>query len=252
MSALLEVRGLTLTRGSRTLVRGLDLVLCAGQGLAILGRNGAGKTTLLHALAGLHPADDGDITLDGQAYRQWPPREAARRRGLLTQHPPDAFGATVFDLALMGRHPHLSRWAQERPEDRRLARQALTEVGLHDLADRPADTLSGGERQRLTIATLLTQAPPLMLLDEPLAHLDLGAHLPMLELLTQRAAATVMVLHDPTLAARFCDHTLMLFGDGHWLLGASQDIIHPETLGRLHGHPFVELHSAGRRVFLPA
>lgn len=254
MSALLEARGLTLRMGSRTLCRALDLVLTPNQSLAILGRNGAGKTTLLHTLAGLRAPESGAVWLAGQPYAAHAPKDAAQLRGVLMQHHADALAATALETALIGRHPHLSRWAVESEDDLRIARAALAAVGLAGFETRRADSLSGGERQRLAIATLLTQQPALRLLDEPLTHLDLGAQIPLLDLLSprQQGGATVMVMHDPTLAARFCDVALLLFDDGEWRLGGVDEVITPDALARLHGHPFHELHHDGRRVFVPA
>ena len=253
MSTLLDTRSLTVSRGGRTLVGQLDLQLAAGDRLAILGRNGAGKSTLLHTLAGLRAADAGTVRLAGKTYGEWHPREAARLRGLLPQQAVDAFGATVMETALIGRHPHLSRWQNESAEDERIAREALASVGLQSMSERRADTLSGGERQRLSIATLLTQAPQLLLLDEPLAHLDLGAQIPLLELITCKPdRAVAMVMHDPTLAWRFCTRALLLFDEGKWLLGEAGEVINTDTLSRLHGHRFRQFQDGEHRLFFPA
>jgi len=254
MSALIEARQLDLRRGGKWLARGLDLAIHEGQRVAILGKNGAGKSTLLHTLAGLHPPDAGRVQLAGHDYAHWSPRQAALLRGILTQHASEIFGATVLETALIGRHPHLPRWAIESAEDENIALAALAAVGLEALALRRADSLSGGERQRLSIATLLTQAPRVLLLDEPLTHLDLGSQVPMLQQVCEHAAggAVVMVLHEPHLALRFCTHALVMFDEGHWQFGPAEDVINAATLTRLHGHHFHEIREGGSRVFLPA
>ncbi|MBM4182520.1 MAG: ABC transporter ATP-binding protein [Betaproteobacteria bacterium] len=252
---LLACRGLTVSIGGKTVVSGLDLTLGSGACLVILGRNGAGKTTLLSTLAGLRVPDAGTVELDGQGYAALTPRAAARLRGWLSQHPVDAFPATVLETVLMGRHPHLSRWAWEGAEDHALAHAALKETGLEAFAARALATLSGGERQRVAIATLLVQQPRVWLLDEPLTHLDLNHQIAMLELFRQRMrtehTAAVMVLHDLNLAARYADQALLLHDDGRFDLGPAREVLTPERLTRLYGHPLREITDGGGRWFVP-
>jgi len=160
----------------------------------------------------------------------------------------------VLETALTGRHPHLGRWQWEGPEDLRIARQALADVGLAGLEERAVQTLSGGERQRLAIATLLTQEAPLMLLDEPLTHLDLNHQIAVLELLARRAASgagIISVLHDPGLAWRYADRVLLIYGDGDTDLGPADALLTPERLFRLYGHPLVRVAQNGRVAFIP-
>ncbi|OIQ98999.1 iron(3+)-hydroxamate import ATP-binding protein FhuC [mine drainage metagenome] len=253
---LLSARRLEIAVGDKTLVRSLDLSLNGGDTLAILGRNGSGKTTLLTTLAGLRLPSGGDVELLGEPYAAHEPRAAARLRGLLTQMQTDAFPASVLETALIGRHPHLSRWAWEGLADERIAREALAAVGLEGLEEREVHTLSGGERQRLGIATLLTQQPLLYLLDEPLAHLDLAHQIAMLELMKRYAAECragfVIVLHDMNLARRYCRRALLLFGDGRWREGASEEVLTAENLSELYGQPLRELPDGDSCYFVAA
>ena len=252
----LSARGLDVAVAGRTLVRGLSMSLTGGETLAILGRNGSGKTTLLHTLAGLRQPEAGTVDLCGKPYPSHEPRAAACLRGLLAQTQTDAFPASVLETALIGRHPHLGRWAWEGAADERIARDALSAVGLQDLESREVHTLSGGERQRLGIATLLTQQPLLYLLDEPLAHLDLAHQIAMLELTRRYAdecgAAFVIVMHDMNLALRYCRRALLLFGDGRWLEGPSEDVLSVENLSELYGHDLRQLSDGDCRYFVAA
>lgn len=152
------------------------------QGDVTLADHGAGKSTLLSTLAGLRKPASGAVLLEGEDAALLHPRQAALRRAWLGQFQNDPFGSTVLETALTGRHPHLGRWDWESTRDAELARGALRAVGLAGMEERQIHTLSGGERQRLTIATLLTQAAPLYLLDEPLSHLDLNHQMAVLEL----------------------------------------------------------------------
>jgi iron complex transport system ATP-binding protein len=256
MTALLSVRDLDVNIGSVRVAAGLGFDLEPGQRMAILGRNGTGKTTLLSTLAGLREAEAGSISLCGETYGRLGPRRAARLRGLLPQGHLDAFQSTVLETALIGRHPHIGRWAWEGREDERIAREALAAVDLAGLGSREVHTLSGGERQRLAIAALLAQRPRLYLLDEPLAHLDLNHQIAVLELFSRRARADgvgiVMVLHDINLALRHADRALLLFGEGRTLEGPVAAVLTAESLSRLYGHPLRELCDGGARYFVPA
>ena len=254
-AALLTVRGLAVAIGGRTVVRELDLEIASGERLAILGRNGAGKTTLLHTLAGLREPAAGRIELCGTQLAQTPARRVAQLRGVVLQQQVDAFPSSVLETALIGRHPWLGRWAWESAADARIARAALAAVDLADFAARDVHTLSGGERQRLAIATLLTQQPRLALLDEPLSHLDLNHQIAALQLLSRTAAeagtALVMVMHDPGLAARYCDRALLVHGDGRVESGSGAAMLTAERLSALYQHPLRMIEADGQRCFLP-
>lgn len=253
---LAEACKLDVSIGKHTVCRGLSFSLAAGERLAILGRNGAGKSTLLSVLAGLRTADAGAVRIGGETYAALGPREAARRRGWLPQRHVDAFSSTVLETTLTGRHPHLGRWDWESKRDAEIARSALKAVGLAGMEARDVQTLSGGERQRLSIATLLTQAAPLYLLDEPLAHLDLNHQIAVLDLFAGAArdcrAGVIMVLHEPGLADRYCEKALLVYGDGRCELGRCRDLLTAERLGELYGYPLREVESDGRRWFIPA
>jgi iron complex transport system ATP-binding protein len=250
----LAVEALSLTLGGRTLCRDLSCALTAGETLAILGRNGAGKSTLLATLAGLRPPSAGRVLLSGRDYAHWNAREAARLRGWLGQRQEDPFPATVLEVALSGRHPHLARWQWEGAADYAAARAALRETGLEALAGRDARALSGGERQRLALAALLAQDAPLMLLDEPLTHLDLNHQIAVLEILARRAragATVVMVLHDPGLALRYASRALLLYDDGSNATGTAAELLRTETLSRLYAHPLLYAKAGERVAFVP-
>lgn len=252
---LLEARSLAVRIGELSLCENLNLSVGPGECVVILGRNGAGKTTLLKTLAGLHAPDAGAVELSGSSYAALGLRNAARLRAFLPQGQFDAFPSTVLETALVGRHPHLSRWGWESAVDVAIAREALAVLGLDTLAEREVMTLSGGERQRLAIAAHLTQQAPLGFLDEPLAHLDINYQIAVLELLrklTESGSSMLMVLHDVNLAARYADRVVLLMGDGRSQVGSVKALLTPATLEALYGHPFVAAQVEGRAVFFPA
>jgi iron complex transport system ATP-binding protein len=181
----------------------------------------------LPALAGLREADRGTISLGGEAIDALRRQQVAKHLALLPQDTDDIFPATVLDTALVGRHPHIGRFRWESPEDYEFARESLATVGIGNLADRDVLSLSGGERRRLAIAQVLTQAPDVYLLDEPTNHLD-----------------------DVNLAARVADRFLLLFGDGRWELGTSDDVLDEERLEALFETPMEAVNWRNRRFFI--
>ncbi len=254
LPSMLEADRLALRVGERWLCCEFSLRLAAGECLVLLGPNGAGKTTLLHALAGLRAPTVGTVRLDGRTYAQWESGATARFRGLLPQQQPDHFSASVLETALVGRHPHLGRWGWEGEQDEAIARAALAELGLADMAERDILTLSGGERQRVAVAALLTQAPRLFLLDEPTNHLDLHYQVAVLELfarLAREGRGVVMVLHDINLAARYADHVILLDGRGGVVAGTREEVLQTEPLSRAFDHPIRRVEIDDRIVFLP-
>ncbi|MGP8033809.1 MAG: ABC transporter ATP-binding protein [Steroidobacteraceae bacterium] len=254
-AARLAARALTVHAGARELVRELAVEFQPGEVLAILGRNGSGKTLTLHTLAGLRAPAAGEVTLDGVALAQLARRAVALRLGLLPQDLEDAFVTTAMETVLIGRHPHLALWQWESAEDERLARAALASVDMGECAARRTDTLSGGEQRRVAVAALLAQQPGIFLLDEPTNHLDPHHQLVVLGLFRELAHSgrtVITTLHDPTLAARFADRVLLLYGDGRWRLGSVAEALTAATLSELYFVPMIQLDKDGRRVFVSA
>jgi len=251
----LAAQDLGVRAGARELVRALSVEFRAGELLAILGRNGSGKTLTLHTLAGLKPAGAGSVRLGGTEVGALSRRQVALRLGLLPQDLEEAFVSTVMETVLIGRHPHLALWEWESAADERIARAALEAVEMGGFAARRTDTLSGGERRRVAVAALLAQEVSTYLLDEPTNHLDPHHQLAVLSLFRRRAdagATVITTLHDPTLAARFADRVLLLFGDGRWVLGPVASALSAPALSELYLTPMLEIGQDGRRVFVTA
>lgn len=251
---LLSAKDLSIHQGQRLLLDRLELQVCPGECWALLGRNGAGKTTLLHSLAGVRPLSAGQLRLQGEQIASWPARKRAQVLGLLTQDASEGFEETVLEAAMTGRHPHIGRWSSESETDEDLARKSLIDCGLRGFEQRSIQSLSGGERRRLALATLLTQNPQLMLLDEPLNHLDMQWQWCMLEqlrALADQARGLIMSLHDPNLALRFCTHALMMDGEGGWAAGPVNEVITADALQRAYGLPMRLIEDEGNAWVIP-
>ncbi len=235
---LLQTKALSVQIGAVKVADGLNLAIRRDQFWGLLGPNGVGKTTLLKTLAGVFEPVAGTIELGGQAIERLSRRHIARRLGMLTQHTVYAFEASCEETALVGRHPHLKAWQREQPADRALARAALAELGLGELAGRSCMNLSGGESRRLALAALLVQDPDLFLLDEPTNHLDPANQVTILDVLGQRVRrqhkGAIMALHEVNLATCYCTHVLMLFGAGEWAAGPTEEMLTADRLSRLY------------------
>jgi iron complex transport system ATP-binding protein len=251
----LEAAQLGIRIGGVEVCSQLDLRINPGDSWGILGRNGAGKTTLLHTLAGLRRPDTGSVMLDGTPLPRLNRRSIARHIGVLLQDHQDAFPASVMETVLTGRHPYLGALQWEGAADYAAATGALRAVGLEGMETRDIASLSGGERRRLGIATLLAQDPDILLMDEPTNHMDFHHQILTLDLLKQRTRdgvkSMMLVLHDPNLALRYCDHFLLLYGAGETLQGAAEAVLTQPNLERLYGHPLQALQGPRGTVWLP-
>jgi iron complex transport system ATP-binding protein len=252
---LLEAQDLWLRVGGRTLVRELSFSLGAGEVWCMLGPNGAGKSTFLHTAVGLREPQGGVLRLAGKALGDWSVAEAARQRGFLPQTFHDAFSASVLESVMLGRHPYLSRWQWEGADECEIASAALRAVDLGGFEQRDVLTLSGGERQRVALAALLAQDAPLLLLDEPVSHLDLHHQvlvLQHLERLTRgRGKGVLFTVHDLNLAMRFASHALLLTPRGTVRHGPIGEVMTEAVLRDAFGHGVTRIEAAGRTLFVP-
>ena len=223
----IEAQGVTVHANGTTLLHRLDLQLEPGHLVGVIGPNGAGKTTLLRLLAHLRPPDAGQVLYDGATAAQLGPTTLARHLAYLAQGTSVHWPLTVEHLVGLGRLPYRRLWRQETTADARAVTAALRATETEALRHRTLAALSGGERMRVLLARALAVEAAALVADEPIAALDPYHQLQMMEVLretTRRGTLVVVVLHDLTLAARFCDR-LVLLDAGHVVADGAPDVV---------------------------
>ena len=245
-------------------VEDLSFNVQAGEVLGIVGPNGSGKSSLLKLLAGLLRPSSGQIRLGSQSIGYIDPHLLARSIAVVPQEYVQVFPFTVAETVLMGRFPHRrgSWWGmgigEESEHDLRQAHQAMVETDVVTLAGRLVSDLSGGERQRVMIARALAQEPAILLLDEPMAFLDINHQIEICALIRrlqrERQLTVVLVSHDLNVASQSCDRVMMLKDGRIVQIGSPMETITPESLRAVYGcdvvvdaHP----HSGRPRITMP-
>jgi len=211
---IVELRGLTAAYRKRPVLEGIDLTIAAGERVAVVGPNGAGKSSLLRVVTGTLGPTAGSVLLAGEPVAGLDRRAVARRLAVVPQASTLPFATRVEELVGLGRIPHEDPFRGHRPVDRAAIAAAIDRVGVGHLLGRDVRELSLGERQLVLLALAVAQATPLMLLDEPTAHLDVRHQVQVMELLVdlnERDVATIVaVVHDLGFAAHFFERVVVL------------------------------------------
>ena len=221
------------------IAEGLELTINPGEVIMLMGPNGSGKSTLMHTMAGLLAPLSGDIYLSGQALSSLTPKELSRQISLvLTERIPPS-NMTVWDVVTVGRYPYTGFYGRLRPHDVAVCEAALERCHLRGMRERTFDTLSDGEKQRVMIARALAQETPLILLDEPTAHLDLPSRLEvttMLRTLAHECGKSILIsTHELDLALGWADTLWLLDRSGEMQAAAPEDLVLSGAIERVFG-----------------
>ena len=211
---MLRANNLNLHIQGNTLLDNVDCEIATNQLVALVGHNGSGKSTLIKALVGEMRSSSGDVTLNERSISDYGSKELAQHMAYLPQQLPDAAGFTVRELVMLGRYPH-QKWLQKPSQiDKDKVAEALSVTQTEALAERITATLSGGERARAWLAMCLAQDTRYLLLDEPLAALDMHYQLEVIQLIRrlvdEQGLGVVIIMHDINLAAQYADHIIAL------------------------------------------
>ena len=232
----------------------VSLVVPRGRVIALIGPNGSGKTTLIRAVSGiLHPTK-GSVRFQDEDLTKMSAQERSKRVAVVPQirSLPPAF--SVYEVVALGRTPHLNWFGQTSTRDDEIIRQAMARVNLQELANRNITDLSGGEQQRVLLARALAQQTPVLLMDEPTAHLDMKYQVSFLESARRLAhpsneelksgetpRAVLVAIHDLNLLARFADQVALMVEGRLVKLGTPTEVLQADILSRAYGLPLTTL-----------
>lgn len=248
----LSVQALSWQYHQRTVLKDISFSIPAGSFVAFLGKNGSGKSTLLRCLAGMLPLPPETVFIAGVDLSKTAYVDRARLIGYLPQFHEPVFPFTVEEVVLTGRTAQI--FLLPSAEDYDKARQALQVVGIEPLRHRPYTELSGGERQLVMITRIIAQAPQVILLDEPLSHLDLCNQIHLLNLLrrlTGEGVTILAVMHDPTLALTYCDNHLFL-KDGRLQPPPQDPALYEIFLSEIYHTSLRLIQYQGKTIVIPA
>jgi ABC-type cobalamin/Fe3+-siderophores transport system ATPase subunit len=248
---VLKIQSLSVSYGARRVLHEVSLDVRNGEVLALIGPNGAGKSTLIRAVSGVIPYS-GHVRTNGDDFASLSTIQRARYIATVPQAVSLPPAYSVWETVLFGRTPHLGFLGQPSQKDEEIARQALARVSALPFADRRVGELSGGEQQRILLARALCQSTPILLLDEPTAHLDLQYQVGLLELVQELAhkddLAVLVALHDLNLAAHYADRIALMVAGNIKALGNPKDVLQADLIQEAYclpvkvvQHPFLDL-----------
>lgn len=231
---MLNVDGVECRYGSVKILEDVSLSVKEGDFVGILGPNGSGKTTLLKSISRILKPHRGTILLNKADIYSLKGVEVARQMAVVPQDSAIGFSFAALDVVLMGRNPHMTRFQMESAKDLAIARKVMKLTNIWHLAERPINELSGGEKQRVIIARALAQEPKILLLDEPLTHLDINNQLETMdlvkELCVKEGLIVLAVFHDLNLAARYCTSAILLKSGRIFSAGSLDDVLTSENI----------------------
>ena len=251
---LLSAKSVSVSLGRTSVLAGADLMIEAGEVVGLIGPNGAGKTTLLRAMAGLLPLQGGEISFQDRPLREIGRNALARALAYLPQGGDGHWAVSVETLVMLGRLPHQGPRRGGSDKDRRAVTRALEACDVAQFRGRPVTHLSGGERTRVLLARALSGEPKVLLADEPVAGLDPGHQLDVMARLRDLAASgagVVVVMHDLTLAARFCDRLALLYDKRVVAEGEPAAVLSPSNLARCYGIRAYHGAAEGNPILVP-
>ncbi len=234
----LSATQIAVVRGNHTILSNASFSVESGELVGLIGPNGAGKTTLLRTLIGLLPVTRGKVQFDNVELTTTNRFQFANKIAYLEQNSRSFWPLAVEHLVMLGRMPHLGQWQRPSKRDWEIVDKAMKACDVEKFYSRPVTTLSGGEQARVMLARTLATEPEILIADEPVAGLDPAHQLDVMEKLrnmVNRKAGVVVVMHDLTLAARYCDRLFLLYQGEVAAEGPVSTVLTEETLGRCYG-----------------
>lgn len=220
-------------------LKDININIERGKFYTILGPNGSGKTTLLRILSKSLQMEKGDIFLDGINVAQIKPTLLAKKMAVVPQSTEIEFDFSVQDIVLMGRTPHNTRFSSESEKDIKIAINAMKCTNTLQLKNKSINKLSGGEKQRVVVARAIAQDTEIILLDEPISHLDIHHQIEIMNQLRQlnknKNITIVAVLHDLNIAAAYADHMILMHDGGVYSEGTPVEVLTEDIIKQVYG-----------------
>lgn len=237
MSAL-KVKDISFRYGMDDVLKTISLNIGTGQLVSILGPNGSGKTTLLKNMCNILEPHEGEIDILDQSIEKYSYKELAKKVAVVHQSAEHDFEFSVEDVVLMGRYPYMKHFQNEGANDYKIADEAMRKTSTEHLRHKSIKAISGGERQRVMIARALTQETDILMLDEPISHLDIKYQIEILKLCKklnmEKQLTIVTTLHDINLASRFSDYIVLMKDGAIITYGKPEDVITIENITKVY------------------
>ena len=235
---MIEINNLSFSFDQEVL-RDININIERGKFYTILGPNGSGKTTLLRILSKSLNSCKGEIFIDEKELTQIKPKRLAKEMAVVSQNTEIEFDFSVQGIVLMGRTPHISRFCSESEKDIEIAMDAMKMTNTWELRNKSINALSGGERQRVVVARAIAQETKIILLDEPISHLDIHHQIEIMnqlkELNQNKNITIIAVLHDLNIAAAYSDRMILMFDKVVYKDGTPEEVLTEEIIKKVYG-----------------
>lgn len=257
MDYQIRIENLSFSYDFKQVLEQVSMNIGKGSFFCIAGPNGSGKSTLLKLISTALKPQKGVVYLDNRNINQVKQREIAKLLSFVPQNTSLEFDFKVSDVVLMGRYPYVNKLRGETKEDLEIAEQSMRYTNTIHLRDRSFMELSGGERQRVILAQALAQQPDILILDEPVSHLDLQHQVEILNLIKKmcvdKKLTAITVLHDLNMASAYCDYIVMMKDGEVKHTGTPFEVLTPENIKEIFNTDvYVSVSPVGNKPYIYA
>lgn len=234
---MISIKSLSFKFDNNMILDDINLDIEKGKIYSIIGPNGSGKTTLLKLIANILGSKKETIYIECMDLNDIKINQLAKKLAVVPQNTDIGYQFNVIDIVAMGRIPYLNRFQSMSKEDKQIIKDAMCMTNTWDLRDKKIGEISGGERQRVIVAKAITQQTDILLLDEPISHLDIHHQIELLELmrkLNKSGLTIIAVLHDINLASLYSDYLILLYNKSIYDIGTPEKVITKDSIKKIY------------------